>query len=66
MTRPTTGTYLRGQAGNDQRNEFGIGQFFLQEGKGKEYEQAVRECRLSAEIAITADGTAKLKRLVLE
>lgn len=65
-TRPTSGTYLRGEVGNDQRNEFNIGQFFVQEGKGKEYEQAVRERRLSAEIAVTADGAATLKRLVLE
>ncbi len=65
-TRPTIGTYLRGQVGNDLRNEFSIGQFFLQESKGKEYEDAARSRRLSAEVAITADGTAKLKRLVLE
>lgn len=65
-TRPKFGTYLRGHVGNDQRNEFNIGQFFLQEGKGKEYEQAVRERRLSAEIAVTPDGAATLKRLVLE
>ena len=65
-TRPTSGTYLRGQVGNDQRNEFNIGQFFLQEGKGKEYEQAVRARRLSAEIAVTPHGAATLKRLVLE
>lgn len=65
-TRPSSGTYLRGPVGNDQRNEFNIGQYFLQEGKGKEYEQAVRLRRLSAEIAVTADGAATLKRLVLE
>lgn len=65
-TRPPSGTFLRGRVGQDLRNEFGLEKFFLQEGKGKEYEQAVRDRRLSAEIAVTADGTAKLKRLVLE
>lgn len=65
-TRPTSGTYLRGQVGQNLRNEFGIGQFFVQEGKGKEYEKAIRDRRLSAEIAVTHDGTATLKRLVIE
>ncbi len=63
---PSSGTFLRGKIGSDLRNEFGIGQFFLQEGKGKEYEDAVRSRRLSAEIAVTAEGAATLKRLVLD
>ena len=65
-TRPIIGTYLRGKVGNDLRNEFNIGQFFVQEGKGKEYEDAVRSRRLSAEVAVTDEGAASLKRLVLE
>ena len=65
-TRPSSGTFLRGKVGNDLRNEFNIGQFFVQEGNGKEYEEAVRSRRLSAEIAVTSEGAATLKRLVLE
>lgn len=65
-TRPSSGIFLRGKVGNDLGNEFNIGQFFVQEGKGKEYEDAVRSRRLSAEIAVTAEGAATLKRLVLE
>ena len=64
--RPLSGTFLRGQVGNDLRNEFNIGQFFVQEGQGKEYEDAARSRRLSAEVAVTAEGAATLKRLVLE
>ena len=65
-TRPDIGTYLRGKVSNDSRNEFNIGQFFVQEGKGKEYEEAVRSRRLSVEIAVTAEGAATLKRLIIE
>ena len=65
-SRPSSGAFLRGEVGNDLRNEFNIGQFFVQEGKGKEYEEAVRSRRLSAEIAVTSEGAATLKRLVLE
>jgi uncharacterized membrane-anchored protein len=64
--RPSSGKFLKGKVGSDLRNEFNIGQFFVQEGKGKEYEDAVRSRRLSAEIAVTDEGAATLKRLVVE
>ncbi len=65
-TRPTSGTYLEGEVGNDSLNDFGIGKFYVQEGKGKEYEDAVRARRLSVEIAVTPDGAARIKRLAVE
>ena len=43
--------------------EFGIEQFFVQEGKGRVYEDAVRSRRLSSEIAITSEGTAAMRGL---
>ena len=49
-----------------ESNEFGIGQYFVQEGQGRDYEDAIRGGQLSAEIAVTTDGVASLKRLVFE
>ena len=65
-TRPATGHYIRGTVRNSWSHEFGIEAFFVQEGQGKEYESARNAHRLAAEIALTRDGTASLKRLVLE
>ena len=65
-TRPTSGRFIRGTVRNSWSLEFGIEAFFVQEGQGKEYESARNAQRLSAEIALTRDGTASLKRLVLE
>lgn len=65
-TRPESGTFIRGTVDQTLRNEFGISQYFVQEGQGREYEQAIRRGQLSAEIAVTADGIASLKRLVME
>ncbi|MFM8285780.1 MAG: GDYXXLXY domain-containing protein, partial [Planctomycetaceae bacterium] len=64
-TRPPAGIYLRGEVDQHRRNDCGIGQFFLQEGHGKKYEQLIRQHRLSAEVAVTADGRAALKRLII-
>lgn len=66
VTRPTTGTYIQGKIGEYGNVECGIESFFVQEGKGKAYEDAVRQRRLAAEIAVKPDGQAALKRLVIE
>lgn len=63
--RPTSGRYIRGRVENMWSNEFGIEAFFVEEGQGKEYESARIAKRLSAEIALTRDGKATLKRLVV-
>jgi uncharacterized membrane-anchored protein len=65
-SQPESGTYLRGTVDQSMRNEFGIGQYFVQEGQGKEYENAVLSRRLSAEVAVTPDGAATLRRLIVE
>lgn len=66
LNPPATGTFLRGQLIEGNRIEFGIESYFVQEGKGKMYEKAVRERRLSAEVAVAADGSASLRRLVFD
>lgn len=64
--RPASGRFIKGKIVGPGNIEFGIESFFVQEGKGKEYEEARTARRLSAEVALTADGVARLKNLVLE
>jgi uncharacterized membrane-anchored protein len=64
--QPVEGTYLRGTITSAGRLEFGIESYFVQEGQGRKYEDAVRSGKLSAEVALTADGQAALRRLVIE
>jgi uncharacterized membrane-anchored protein len=66
VVRPSDGRYIQGKIGKWGGLEFGIEAYFVQEGKGREYERAVRERRLSAEIALTSDGQAKLRGLRIE
>ena len=40
------------------RIEFGIESYFVQEGKGQDYEDASATTALSAEVAVAADGRA--------
>lgn len=63
---PTSGKYIRGKITGPGRLEYGIEAYYLQEGRGYEYEQAVRDRRLTAEIAVTSDGQAVLRGLRVE
>jgi uncharacterized membrane-anchored protein len=63
--RPAGGTFLRGRI-EGGRIVFGIESYFVQEGKGKSYEAAVRVGRLWAEVAVTPEGDASLRKLVIE
>ena len=63
---PAGGRYIRGRMAGYNRLEFGIEAFYVQEGKGREYERAVRDRRLSAEIALTSGGHAALRGLRVE
>jgi len=63
---PDAGTYIRGRIAGHNRLQFGIEAYYLQEGRGREYEQAIREQRLSAEIAVTSGGRAALRGLRIE
>jgi uncharacterized membrane-anchored protein len=46
--------------------EYGIESYFVQEGQGHVYEQAVLDRKLAAEVAVDHHGQAQLKRLVIE
>ena len=62
-TPPTKGRYLRGKLNSNNRIEFGIEAFYLQEGKGQIYEQAIREKKLVAEVYLAPDGSAQMKKV---
>ena len=62
-TPPTKGRYLRGKLISNNRIEFGIESFYLQEGKGRIYEQAIREKKLVAEVYLAPDGSAQMKQV---
>ena len=64
--RPASGRYMKGKVAGPGNVEFGIESYFVQEGKGKEYEEARTAHRLSAVVALTEDGEARLKDLVVE
>ncbi len=63
---PSGGKFIRGTVAGNASVRFGIEQFFVQEGQGLAYEQAVRDRKLSAEVAVDHNGNAQLKRLVIE
>jgi uncharacterized membrane-anchored protein len=63
--RPSSGKFLQGTV-QGARIECGIESFFVQEGQGRRYENAIRTGRLSAEIAVDADGKAIVRRLWVE
>ncbi len=58
--------YIRGTLLNRNQIQFGIESYFVQEGKGKEYEDAIRSRRLSAEVALSPDGSAAIRGLRFE
>lgn len=64
--RPKSGVYLEGKITGSWRAEYGIESFFVQEGEGRKYEDAIRNHDLSAEIAVDSSGKAALKQLVVE
>ena len=64
--RPTSGRYIRGTIVGWNSIQYGIESYYVQEGQGREYEDAVRSKKLSAEVALAADGRAVLRRLHIE
>ena len=64
--QPDGGTYIRGHIVDYGQLLFGIEAYYVQEGKGKKYEEAIRHKRLSAEIAVTSSGRAALRALIIE
>lgn len=66
LQRPQGVVFIKGHAVRWRRLEFGIESYFVQEGEGRKYEQAFHDRKLSAEVALDADGKAVLKGLVIE
>ena len=66
-TPPARGSlYLQGTLESPTEIDFGIESFYVQEGEGKAYEDAVREHKLWAEIAVTRYGWGTVKSLSIE
>jgi uncharacterized membrane-anchored protein len=67
LERPPSGvTFIKGTTIDRGRIRYGIESYFVQEGKGKEYETAIRNHCVSAEVALTADGEAAPRGLIIE
>lgn len=65
-TPPADGPYLHGKLMGWGQIEYGIESYFVQEGRGRRYEDAVRSGRLTAEIGVTPAGDATLRGLHVE
>jgi uncharacterized membrane-anchored protein len=66
INRPATGKFLRGTLTQWGGIEFGIESYFVQEGTGRQYEDAMRLRQLSAKVAVAPDGQAALTGLQIE
>ncbi|MFO0179212.1 MAG: GDYXXLXY domain-containing protein [Planctomyces sp.] len=64
--RPLSGLFLKGWTTDSGQHEFGIGQFFVQEGQGHMYESAARRSQLTAEVSIDPEGKAILRKLITD
>jgi uncharacterized membrane-anchored protein len=64
--RPASGRFIRGTVNDWNGITFGIESYFVQEGKGHDYEQAIRSRKLSAKVALASDGQAALRGLVFD
>jgi uncharacterized membrane-anchored protein len=63
---PASGLFIRGTAQSNGRATYGIESYYVQEGTGHDYENAVRSRKLWAEVAIDGGGNPALRRLVIE
>jgi uncharacterized membrane-anchored protein len=66
VVKPASGPFLRGQMQRYGSIQFGIESYYVQEGTGRRYEQAIRDRQLSAELAVTSSGQAALRALRIE
>ena len=66
VEKPAAGLFLKGHMKRYGALEFGIEAYYVQEGAGRRYEQAIRNRQLSAELAVTSSGQAALKGLRIE
>jgi uncharacterized membrane-anchored protein len=66
LTPPAGELFLRGTFIGWNQVQFGIENYYVQEGTGHKYEDAIRNRRLWAEVAVAPDGQASLKGLRIE
>ena len=66
MVKPEGGLFIKGQMERYGSMKFGIESYFVQEGTGRAYEQAIRDRKLSAELAVAPSGQAALRGLRIE
>jgi uncharacterized membrane-anchored protein len=66
VVKPATGAFLKGHMERYGSLKFGIEAYYVQEGTGRKYEQAIRNRQLTAELAITSGGQAALRGLKIE
>ncbi len=66
FNRPENGKYIEGKYSGWNRIVFGIESYFVEEGQGRDYEQAIRKKQLSARISLTKRGKALLQGLEIE
>jgi uncharacterized membrane-anchored protein len=66
VVKPDAGLFLKGQMERYGNLKFGIEAYYVQEGTGLIYEQAIQKRQLSAELAVTSDGQAALRGLRME
>jgi uncharacterized membrane-anchored protein len=66
VVKPASGLFLKGHTAGYGAVQFGIESYYVQEGTGYAYEQAIRDHKLSAELAVTSGGQAALRALRIE
>jgi uncharacterized membrane-anchored protein len=66
MVKPARGLFLKGHMERYGSIKYGIESYYVQEGSGRVYEQALRERHLTAELAVTSSGKAALRGLRIE
>jgi uncharacterized membrane-anchored protein len=66
VVKPESGPFLKGQMEGYGSLKFGIEAYYVQEGTGHDYEKAIRDRKLSAELAVTSGGQAALRGLRIE
>jgi uncharacterized membrane-anchored protein len=66
VVKPANGVFLKGQIERYGSLKFGIESYFVQEGTGRAYEEAIRNRKLTAELAVASNGHAALRGLRIE
>jgi uncharacterized membrane-anchored protein len=66
VMKPAAGPFIKGQMERYGALKFGIEAYYVQEGTGRVYEQAIRDRKLSAELAVSPSGQAALRGLRIE